>query len=358
MHNSQWSHQKRRLVCALSATSLELHEGVPSFGSLGMRSPILHSWHVALSLVIVVVVGLFSSPLALVQAQYSSVPLASCPAGYDCVGRQLEPYLGTNNSIDCSNGQFVGYTCAYSGSEALTFCPSGYYCPTPTMQVECPSGHWCHQGSTNPQSQMEGLLRARKQGSIAARLLTPLPLLLLSSVPLRVRCRCHLWRGQVSTASDHAADRRSGGVGGSDRLIPVRSLPLPPACAGGARKQARLDRRDRDRLLSGRHDHGEVGSGSRPISIGLCRRQQRVRVPHPPAAQRRDRSRVRARQGCECDRREQGGAAGSRRDRKRTWNQDHPAQRHRQTARRKTHGHHGTVGIRYEEDTARGERFS
>lgn len=115
------------------------------------------------------------SATVVVDAQYVSRPLSSpCPPGADCVGRQLQRWLGPNaTSIDCTSGAnaaaFAGYLCAKpaglaNASFLLRECPSGYFCPDSATVRECPKGSWCHFASSSPTSQ-SAHAQAQEQGS-------------------------------------------------------------------------------------------------------------------------------------------------------------------------------------------------
>jgi hypothetical protein len=104
---------------------------------------------------------------------FSSAPGATacdlCPAGSYCANASLPPKAcdpkfvcpaGSVGQSNCPSGFFcptpdLNLTCAQgsfcpSGSTAPTPCAQGSYCPNATLQIQCPAGSACPQNSTEP----------------------------------------------------------------------------------------------------------------------------------------------------------------------------------------------------------------
>ncbi|QDZ22347.1 ABC transporter [Chloropicon primus] len=71
-----------------------------------------------------------------------------CPSGYFCP-------LGSHQPFSCSNISMSGISiegnyCPPASSTPLNFCPAGWYCPTASIAVACPEGHYCEVQSKEP----------------------------------------------------------------------------------------------------------------------------------------------------------------------------------------------------------------
>jgi hypothetical protein len=100
--------------------------------------------------------GMLTSTLspALVQSQFIAQSTPGCPAGFDCVGQQLQKFVGpARTTIDCMGvnaGRFAGFTCERGTANNLQECQSGFHCPMRAESYECPEGCSSHFGTTTP----------------------------------------------------------------------------------------------------------------------------------------------------------------------------------------------------------------